>query len=187
MGRHEEAIGEIQLAQELDPLSLVAKLCAASTFYLARMYDQAIERCQRLLEMDPNFIPTHSYLGSAYLQKGKYEDAISEFQMALTLSSRSPVYLARLGHAYAIAGRKGEARKILKELKELAKQQYIPSLSIALIHTGLDEKDQALDWLERADEERYWRVLNIKVDPKFEILHSEQKFIALLKKMGLDK
>ena len=187
LGRHEEAISEISLAQELDPLSLVMKMSAARTFYMARMYDQSIEQCQKLLEMDPSFIPGCYILGLNYLQKRKYEDAVAELQKTLILSSKSPMYLSSLGHAYAVAEKREEALKALDELNEIARQQYVSSFSYALIYTGLDEENQALDYLERANDERYWLVLYIKEDSRFDNLHSHPKFKALVKKIGLDK
>ncbi len=185
IGRHEEAIAEIKLAQELDPLSLVINTLVGTTFYYGRKYDQAIAQCREVLEMEPNFIPAHHYLGLAYIQKGMYEDGILEFHKAINLSSRSPMYLARLAHAYAVAGKRGDALRILDELKELSKRKYLPSFSIALIYAGLGEKEQAIAWLEKAYGERYWRLLYIKEDPRFDGLRSDPRFKALFKKIGL--
>jgi len=186
LGRHEEAIKEIKLAQELDPLSLISSTVAGTIYYQAREYDQAIEQCKEVLEKEPNFIPAHAFLGKSYIQKSMYEDAISEFQKSVMLSSRSPLYIAGLAHAYAVAGKEEEALKIIEELKELSKKKYIPSYSIALIYVGLNEKEQAISWLEKAVEERYFRVLNIKVDPRFNSLNSDSRYKALLKKLRLE-
>jgi serine/threonine protein kinase/Flp pilus assembly protein TadD len=186
LGRHEEAIKEIKLAQELDPLSLIYSTTAGIIYYNAREYDQAIEQCKEVLEKEPNFIPAHAYLGESYIQKSMYDDAISEFQKSVMLSSRSPLYLAGLAHAYGVAGKKEEAFKIIEELKELSKKKYIPSYSIAIIYVGLNEKEQAVSWLEKAVEERYWRVLSIKVDPRFDSLRSDSRYKAILKKLSLE-
>jgi len=186
LGRHEEAIKEIKLAQELDPLSLIYSTLAGDIYYHSHKYGQAIEQCKEVLEREPNFVPAHVYLGKSYIQKGMYEDAISEFQKSVMLSSRSPLYIAGLAHAYAVAGKKEEALKIIEELKELSKKKYIPSYSMALIYVGLNEKEQAISWLEKAVEERYFRVLSIKVDPRFDSLHSDSRFKALLKKLSLE-
>jgi serine/threonine protein kinase/Flp pilus assembly protein TadD len=186
LGRHEEAIKEIKLAQELDPLSLIVSTMLGDTYYQACEYDQAIEQYKEVLEKEPNFIPALAYLGMSYIQKSMYEDAISELQKSVMLSSRSPLYIAGLAHAYAVAGKEEEALKIIKELKELSKKKYIPSYSMALIYVGLNEKEQAISWLEKAVEERYFRVLTIKVDPRFDSLHSDSRYKALLKKLRLE-
>jgi TolB-like protein/Tfp pilus assembly protein PilF len=186
LGRHEEAMKEMKLAQELDPLSLVYSTLAGGIYYEARKYDQAIEQYKEVLEKEPNFILAHAYLGKSYIQKSMYGDAISEFQKSVMLSSRSPMYLAGLAHACAVAGKKDEALKIIEELKELSKKKYIPSYSMALIYVGLNEKERAISWLEKAVEERYFRVLSIKVDPRFDSLHSDSRYKALLKKLRLE-
>jgi len=74
---------------------------------------------------------------------------------------------------------------MIEELKELSKKIYVPAFSMALIYTGLDEREEAISWLEKAVEERYYQVTNIKVDPRFDSLHSDSRYKALLKKMGL--
>lgn len=186
VGRHKEAIKEINIAQQLDPLSLIYSTLAGGIYYEARKYDQAIEQCKKVLEMEPDFIPAHAYLGKSYIQKSMYEDAISEFQKSVMLSSRSPLYIAGLAHAYAVAGKKEEALKIIEELKELSKKKYIPSYSMALIYVGLKEKEQAISWLEKAVEERYFRVLSIKVDPRFDSLRSDSRYKTILKKLRLE-
>jgi serine/threonine-protein kinase len=185
LGRHGEAIKEIKLAQKLDPLSLITSTTAGGIYYHSHNYDQAIKEIREVLDKEPNFIPGHAYLGLSYIQKGMYENAVSEFQESVMLSSRSPLYLAGLAHAYAVAGKREEALKIIEELKELSKKNYVPAFSIALIYIGLDEREEAISWLEKAVEERYFRVLNIKVDPRFDSLHSDSRYKALLKKMGL--
>ena len=185
LGRHGEAIKEIKLAQELDPLSLITSTLAGEIYYHSHNYDQAIKEIREVLEKEPNFIPAHAYLGLSYIQKGMYENAVSEFQESVMLSSRNPLYIAGLAHAYAVAGKKEEALKIIEELKELSKKKYVPAFSMALIYIGLDEREEAISWLEKAVEERYFRVLNIKVDPRFDSLHSDSRYKALLKKMGL--
>ena len=186
LGRHEEAIKEMKLAQELDPLSLIICTLVGSIYYEARKDDLAIEQYKEVLEKEPNFILAHAYLGKSYIQKSMYEDAISEFQKSVMLSSRSPLYLAGLAHAYAVAGKEEEALKIIEELKELSEKKYIPSYSMALIYVGLNEKEQAISWLEKAVEERYFRVLSIKVDPRFDSLHSDSRYKTILKKLRLE-
>jgi serine/threonine protein kinase/tetratricopeptide (TPR) repeat protein len=182
MGRHEEAIAEAKRAREIDPLSLIINTVEGFIFYLARKYDLAIEKLRKTLEMDPNFARAHLYLGQAYVEKRRYEEAIAEFQKAATLSGNSPETLALLGYANAVSGKKSEAQKIVKELSE---RRYTSPYWMAVVHTSLNEKDQALARLEDAYESRYLWLVFFNVDPKFDSLRSDPRFAELVRRVGL--
>jgi TolB-like protein/Flp pilus assembly protein TadD len=185
MGRFDEAIAEAKRAQEVDPVSLVTNYHVGAILYYARQYDKAIEQLRMTLELDPNFAVAHTFLGRAYRQKGMYEEAIAEFQKAITLAGVSSNRLGELGHAYAVSGNRGEARKALDELKELSKRRYVSPYAMALLYIGLDEKDQALKWLGKAHEERISSLDTLKVNPMFDTLCSDPTFADLLRRMGL--
>ena len=116
-----------------------------------------------------------------------YKEAIEEFQQVTVLPNPKddPDIVAALGYTYAVSGNKGEAQKLLDELNELSAQGYIPPFDIALIHLGLGEKDQAFEWLEKAYEERSRWLTGLKVDPIFDSLRSDPRFIDLLNRVGL--
>lgn len=154
-------------------------------FYRAHQYDRAIEQFKKTLEMEPNFVPARWNLGRALVQKRMYGEAIMELQRATERSNRNPVYLAALGHAYAVSGRREEATKILNELKELSKRRYILPNLIAIIYVGLNEKEQAFAWLEKAYQERSDFMIVLKVDPVLDGLRSEPRFQDLLRRVGL--
>jgi Flp pilus assembly protein TadD len=185
MGRLDESIAEIKRAQELDPLSLNINAVVGSHFYYAQQYDQAIEQCQKTLEMDPNFAQAHFHLALAYEQKARYEAAIASLKKAITLSPNDPRFVSALGHAYAVSGQRGEAMKILNQLKDLSRQRYILPLEMAIIYAGLGEKEQTFEWLEKAYADRAWRLPDLKVDPRFDGLHSDPRFADLVKRVGL--
>ncbi len=189
MGRFDEAIVEIKRAKELDPISLIINTDVGLMFYLKRQYDEAIEQYLKTLEIDSSFSVAHFALGLAYEQKDQFPEAIAEFQKAITLSGGSTIMLAALGHAYAVAGKRAEAEKVFTELKALSKRRYVSPYSIATIYVGLGEKEQAFIWLQKAFEERsIWQIhLHLKVDPRLDSLHSDPRFTALLKKIGLEK
>ena len=92
---------------------------------------------------------------------------------------------AELGYAYAVFGKKDEARKILDELKELSEREYVSSYFLALIYTGLGEKDQALEWLEKAYQERAIYLIYVGKQPQFDALRSDPRFTDLLRRVGL--
>ena len=183
MGRFDEALSEMKRALELDPLSLAINTGLGHVLYLSRQYDLAIEQYLKALELDPKFVQAHLWFGRPYLQKGMYEEAINEVKRAVELSGESTISLAVLGHAYASAGRKDEALKIVGKLKKRARKQYLPSYWIGLIYTGLQDKDNAFEWLERAFQERSSWLVWIKVEPRFDVLRSDNRFVYLLKRM----
>lgn len=182
--RFDEAIAEAKRAQQLEPLSFIASSHLAWILYLSGQPDAAIAECNRMLKLAPNFFPAHRYLGLAYEQKGMRQKAIAEFQRGLQLSG-SPLMLALLGHAHAVAGNTSEARKILNELSELRTRRYVASSTVAAIHAGLGEKDEAFKWLEKAYEERDVWLMNLKVDPVFSNIKSDARFQDLLTRTGL--
>ena len=153
--------------------------------YLARRNDEAIAHCQKTLEIDPSFFATHKYLGLLYLQKRMYEQAIAEYQKARDLSVDDPHIIALIGHCYALAGKVERARAALKELQELAKRKYVQPYSIAMIYTGLGDKDQALACLEKAYDDRSSYMVYLKVEPVFDSLHSDPRFVDLIRRVGL--
>ena len=118
------------------------------------------------------------------MQKGMFEQAIGELEKARVLFGSSPARLAELAHAYAVAGKRAEARKGLNELNELSKRRYVEADLIALIHIGLGDHDQALKWLERAYEERAVKLVLLKVDPRLDPLRSVPRFQDLLRRMN---
>jgi tetratricopeptide (TPR) repeat protein len=154
--------------------------------YFAGQYDQAVGQCLKTLELDPNFGAARAYLGRALAQKSRYEEAIAEGQKALKLLG--PSFIGSwLGHTYAIAGKKDEARKLLNEMNELSKQRYVSPYQMAPIHLGIGEIDQAFALLEMAYEKRDCYLCALKVDPLFDSLRADPRFIELLKKVGLEK
>ncbi len=185
MKRPDESIEKIRKAQELDPLSLVINSDLGLSFYYARRYDEAIAAYKKVLEMDPNYAMARFGIGDAYLGMGRYAGAIEELQKAVALGDNATIYLTRLGEAYAYAGRKAEARQVLVQLNEQAKKRYVPPCGIAMMYTVLGNKDEAFVWLEKAYDERSAYVVILSVDPTFDPLRSDPRFVTLLNRVGL--
>jgi len=183
-GKAEEAIREMKRALEIDPLSLIINANLGDTYRLARQYDLAIEQCRRTLEMDSHFAVAHAALGRTYEQKGMYQEAISEFHAALLgIATTQP--LAGIGHAYALSGRRTEARKVLEQLKDISKRSYVSPFDFATVYVGLGEKDQAFAWLDKAIQAHSFPVIFLNVDPRFDSLHSDPRYLALLRGLRL--
>jgi TolB-like protein/DNA-binding winged helix-turn-helix (wHTH) protein/Tfp pilus assembly protein PilF len=186
-GRFDEAMLHLKRAQELDPLSLILGANIGSLLYVMRQHDQAVEQLQKTIEMDPNFAPAHNRLERAYLAKGMYEAAIAEQKKTIALDPPMGRWrrTSDLGYAYAVAGQRAEAQKILSELQELSKQRYVAPFNFALIYVGLGDKEQAFAWLEKAYQEYPLSLDSIKVDPELDTLRSDPRFTDLLVRMKL--
>ena len=182
--RFDEAIAEAKRTQELEPFSFVASSHLGWIYYLAGKNDEAIEQCKKILELDPNSFPARRYLGLAYEAKGMYTEAINEFQTGVKLSG-SPLMLALLGHAYAASGKRTEAQRVLKDLEQLQSQRYVSPYTVAAIYVGLNDQEQAFNWLEKAVAERDIWLMNLKVDPVFAKLRTNRKFTDLLARIRL--
>jgi TolB-like protein/DNA-binding winged helix-turn-helix (wHTH) protein/Tfp pilus assembly protein PilF len=185
MGRAQESMEQINFARRLDPLSLSINFSLGWRLYMARHYEQAIEQLRNTLEMDPNFALAHLVLGETFEQQGDYSQAIAQLQKATAASPNSPLMLAGLGHAYGVAQKTAEARLLLNQLMEQSKKQYVAPFYIALVHAGLGENDNALDWLEKAYADHSNGLLFIKVDPELDTLRSNPRFKTLQAKMRL--
>jgi DNA-binding winged helix-turn-helix (wHTH) protein/TolB-like protein len=182
--RFDEAIAEAKRTEELEPLSFVASSHLGWIYYLSGRNDEAIEQCRKILERDPSSFPARRYLGLAYEAKGMHAEAIAEFQTGVKLSG-SPLMLALLGHAYAVAGKKAEAQQVLNDLQQLPEQRYVSPYTVAAIYTGLGDHEQAFKWLDTAVETRDIWLMNLKVDPVFAQLRSERRFTDILARIRL--
>jgi eukaryotic-like serine/threonine-protein kinase len=183
MGRPTEGVAEMKLAQQLDPVNPDINVDVCLPYYFARQFDQSIAQSRKALEMFPNFFLPHMALGTALFQKGDYSAGIEEMEKAKAIEP-TPPSIGILGYAYAKSGRKEEARKLLADLKELSKRRYVASYWIAMIYVGLDEKDEAFAWLEKAYQERSWWLCWLKMDPMVDSLRSDARFTDLMRRIG---
>ena len=188
-GHFQEAALVRNKAMELDPLSPVVNADNGLTLYFARRYDEAIEQYLKTLEIDPTFILANIPLAGAYEQKKMYPEAIDKLQI-LTVglsyaSIRHPIPILALGYVYAVSGRTDDALNMLELVEEMSKSQYVSPYWMGVISIGLGRKDQTLAWLEKAFKEHDGSMVYLNVDPVFDSIRSEPRFIELLKKMGL--
>src|SRR5262249_5526527 len=137
-----------------------------------RQYPQAIVEAKKALEIDPKFPLAYVQLGIARVEQGLPDVAIAELNAAIQSGHRHPGVQGALGYAYARAGKKPEAQKVLEGLTKLAEGRYGFALPIARIHAALGDKDQAIEWLQKACAERDPHVIWINVDPTFDNVRS---------------
>lgn len=187
VGRFAEGIDEEKCARQLDPLSLPVNNALAGRLLVAGRVAEALAQVKQTLEMDSHFAPAHQTLGWIYLNLGKRHEAVQEFQQALQLSGADDKdIMLDLGFAYAVAGNRGEASKILVKLKELHKQGRIASGSVAILCGALGELDEAFAWLEKAYEEHDPELTYLKVTGRrFDPLRHDERFRAFVRRVGL--
>ena len=192
MGKFGPAKNEIEQAHQLDPLSPIINSNSGLYAYYEHRYDDAIQHYNKTLEMVPDFWVARHYRGLAYAMKGMHEEALAEFTTLLESSGdgkskesiieSNPEVAASLGFAYAMAGRRLEAETILARLQKLSQQRYVSPRYIAIVHTGLNNKHEAIEALNRAFESRHPGLVLIRIDPLFERLRSDEGFKQLVKR-----
>ncbi len=188
MGRHDEAIKEIFLARELDPLSPRINANVAGGLIFARRYDQALEELNKAYELFPDHYGIVIYRWHAYALLGQPEkgiDVIVDYCQKHGID-HSGAFLG-LGYLYARAGNYEEARRRLNLRIEDAKKNYRSPIITAYECLALGEKDEAMKWLEKAFVEEEPRLVDLKVSPFFDPLRSDPRFKDLLRRIGLEK
>jgi tetratricopeptide (TPR) repeat protein len=134
--------------------------------------------------MDPTYEWAHLILGQSYEQKGQFDIAISELRRAAELSHDSPLMVSALAHAYAVSGHHAEAQKLLAQLSAESQKQYVSPFYIAIVYTGLGKNDLAVDWLEKAYEDRSNGLVFLRVEPELDALRGNPRFLALQRKLN---
>lgn len=186
LGRHDEAIGQMATARELDPLSLVTNSLEGQALFFAGKYDEAIDRLNKTLEIQPNFWVAHLMLARVYIQQKKYGLAIDEAEKARQLSNGHSEPISLAGFAKAKAGRTDEALKDLETLKSMQAQGLAADYNTAMLYNGLGKTDEAFAALEKAFEAKDVRLILLKADPKWDNLRSDPRFIDLMNRMNFE-
>jgi TolB-like protein/Tfp pilus assembly protein PilF len=185
LGRSGEALAVAKRALDLDPASPAVSHSLAVQLYLARKFDRASKQAHDTLEMDANFAVSYAVLGEAYLSKGMYREGLSALEKYSTLSRSGAASLALLGYLHARSGERKKSVEMIDELKAASKQSFVPALFIALVYAGLEDKDQAFTWLDKAYEERFNRLAYLKVEVLWDPLRSDPRFTDLLRRVGI--
>lgn len=186
MGRHPEALVEMKRARELDPVNLRINALEGQFLLHAGQPDEALDKLRKTVDLLPDLWLGHLLISNIYIEKGMYADAVSEADLAKKYSGASNHPAALKGYALAKSGNEAEARKVIDELSEQAKERFVPPYYFALIYNGLGDTDKAIAWLERGFEQRDSKMVFLKVEPKWNNLRSEPRFIDLLKRMNLE-
>jgi serine/threonine-protein kinase len=184
LGRFEEAIAECKRAVELDPLSPINNTDLGATLYLARRSDDAIAQLRKTLQINPTFVNAHYYLGLVFQQKGDLPGAIAQYEKAKQLSGGDPFVLSLSAAAKARAGDKSAALQTLADLDKMSQHREVFAYWRALLYLALNNKEEALRWLEQGFEDRDGSNIGwIKVDPLLDPLRGDPRFEALVQKV----
>lgn len=186
-GKTDEAEPIIRKASDLDPFSPVIVLNVGIIDLLHGRYDEALRYFNKGLELDPTFAPAHGWIGKTYERMKKYQEALPNLEKAVELSGRSAENLSNLGHYYGVVGKKEEALRLVQETEARYRQGKGAAYSVARIYAGLGDEAQALAWLERDCEEKSTWTTELLIDYVWDDLREDQRFVALLKKVGLKK
>ena len=186
-GRKEQALAEAEKASELDPLSPVVGANLAKILQEAGQNDKAIEQAKKTLDLEPDSAVTHAVLGVVYQDKRMYAEAITEYKRALQLGGPPGEIRGLLGYAYAVSGNRTDAEKIIAELKALWPRHTHAALDLAVVFSGLGNKENALYWLEKAQEMHVSDLIGIRQDSHFVEVRSDPRFQALVQRADAPK
>jgi serine/threonine-protein kinase len=187
MGRTDEAVRAASAAHRVDPLSPIVNTNLGMQLLRVGRFDEAVAQIRQTFELFPDFHRGYVPLGLAQTHQRKFTDAIAAFERFRALAGETPDALGLLGYAQARAGDQVRAREALATLDRLARTRHVPAYERAVIYVGLDDRDAAFEWLERAVSAREWLVLLLNVDPIFEPIRSDTRFGPLVAKVGLPR
>jgi TolB-like protein/Flp pilus assembly protein TadD len=186
MGRLDEALEQILLAQSLDPVSSIIARDVAVIYSYRRDFDAALEQCDQTIELNPHFAPAYLTLGLIQEQRKDFDESAAAFRRAVDLAPHSPRMQGALARTLALSGKTGSARATLANLEELAKARYVSPFEFVTIYFALGDIADGYRWLTRACDDRCFELLALKVDPRFEALKEDTTFAAALRRVGVE-
>src|SRR5690349_3557376 len=182
-GRFSESLRQAHIARDLDPLAVISRFAVVWCSYHARRYDEAYRFANATLESEPRNLMMLYALSFVLSRLGRHDEAIASAERGVELLGKASHTLGRLGAAYAVAGRRQDAQRVLDEMGELAERRYVSPYHLALVYCALDRKEEALDLLERAYDTGDAKVLWCGVDPELEPLLGNPRYNDLLRRL----
>lgn len=185
LGRLDEALEEMLIAQSLDPVSSIIARDVAGIYSYRRDFETALEQCDQTIELNPHFAPAYMTLGLIQEQRRVFDESAAAFRRAADLAPQAPRMQGALARTLALSGKADQARTILAGLSNLAHQRYVSPFEFLTIHFALGETEQGYDWLARACGDRCFELLAIHVDFRFDQLRTDPRFVSVARRVGL--
>lgn len=184
IGKFDRGIEEAKKARELDPLSYAPNLVLGINYYKARRYDEAIESLERTRDQFSNYGITYLYIALAHFMKEEFDMSISVLKKGIEVAPYTTELRPILAYVYAKTGKEEEAIRLSKEVMEESRERYFPSILFATMYVGLDELDEAFVWFEKSYQQHDWQLSFLAVEPVFDPIRNDPRFIELLNKVG---
>jgi serine/threonine-protein kinase len=179
-GRLDESLVEMLKARELDPLSSIIARQVVLPYYVKRDNVRALELLRQANQLGPPFT-TFTEIG-IYIQNGSLSEALTELAKAKRERKNDATLIYSTGMVYAAQRKRAEALEIIKELEEMSGTPWDQAYLIAKIYVTLNEKEQALTWLERGLTTGAIGIF-IKDDPVWDPIRNDPRFIDLVRRM----
>jgi serine/threonine protein kinase/TolB-like protein/Tfp pilus assembly protein PilF len=184
-GDIKEATRYIQKALARDPLSLIFELHLTYIYYCQKENHRALDELQKMLQQEPAAPFLYNELARVYAQMGMFSEALAASQRATIVMGQDPETLCSLGIVYALAGKRREAVWVAGTLQNLSQQRYVQAYLVASIYGALDQRDETFKWLAKANQQHSAQLLRIKVDPNFDKIRSDRRYLELIQSMHL--
>lgn len=185
LGRVDEALDEMLLAQSLDPVSAIVARDLAMVHVYRKDFDAALEQCDHAIALNPHFSPAYWALGFTQEQREDFDEAAAAFHRAIALSPQSPRMQAGLARTLALAGKRALALGLLKKIEAAAKQRYVSPFEFAVVHLALGDEDAGFRWLTKAARDRAFDLIALRVDPRFTSFRNTPRLAPIIKELGL--
>ncbi len=185
MGRLDEALEQMLLAQSLDPVSSIIARDVAVIFGYRRDFDAALDQCDQTIELNPHFAPAYLTLGLIQEQRKDFDESAAAFRRAVNLAPNSPRMQGALARTLALSGKVESARETLHSLEGLSSARYVSPFDLLTIHFALGDVGRGFKWFGKACDDRCFELLALRVDPRFEALRDDPRFVAITRRVGL--
>jgi TolB-like protein/Flp pilus assembly protein TadD len=185
MGRLDEALEQMLLAQSLDPVSSIIARDVAVIYCYRRDFEAALDQCDQTIELNPHFAPAYLTLGLIQEQRRDFDESAAAFRRAVDLAPQSPRMQGALARTLALSGKADKARATLRMLSELAVTRYVSPFEFLTIHFAMGELDKGYAWLGKACDDRCFEMLAVNVDPRFDLLRDEERFVTIARRVGV--
>jgi tetratricopeptide (TPR) repeat protein len=185
LGRLDDALEQMLLAQSLDPVSSIIARDVAVMYFYRRDFEAALEQCDQTIELNPHFAPAYLTLGLVQEQRKDFDESAAAFRRAVDLAPHSPRMHGALARTFALSGRREQAETALKALVQLAAGRYVSPFEFVTIYFALGDTAMGYEWLSKACDDRCFELLALKVDPRLESLRDDSRFAAAARRVGL--